>query len=383
MDVTRESWRGFLIDRQGTLWARSYTGLIALAKGAGKFVRRDAGLPPSARNPAVLMDRDGEIYVPTVQGLARRTASGWTLIRRANGLPTASVDFFLQDREGSAWIALDGGGLVRWLGYKSAETWTESEGLSHDVVWSLGRDLRDTLWAATQAGLSRFLPGRGRWQAWKHPLLGAGQILAVAPGRDGTWWIGQAPGGVFHLDPLTGKAELYGAESGLVNDWVYSLATDAEGRLWVGTGTGLYLGSRSAGTWRFERIQLPGESAKVILAILVDSRGRVWVSTSAGVSRLEDGRWRQFKTADGLLHDNVTYLTEAPDHAVWVGYRDPIGISRLEFDGDRLRARHFGPKDGMWAAQDLFPPLRSPRLALGGQRHGSRPLRRQGVASSR
>jgi signal transduction histidine kinase len=353
-DVPRESWRGFLIDRQGTLWVRSYTGLIALAKGATKFVRSDAGLPPSGRNPAVLTDRDGELYVPTAQGLARRTASGWTLIRKVNGLPTSVVDFFLQDREGSAWIALDGGGLVRWLGYKSAETWTESEGLSHDVVWSLWRDDRATLWAATQAGVSRFLPERDRWQVWQHPLLGSGEMLAVAPGRDGTWWIGKAPGGVFHLDPRTGKGELFGAAAGLVNDWVYNLATDADGRPWVGTGSGPYRGNRNGGKWRFERVQLPGENAKIILAILVDSRGLVWVSNSAGVTRLENGRWRQFKTADGLLQNNVTYLTEAPDHAVWVGYRDPIGISRLEFDGDRLRTRHFGPKHGLPAARTYF-----------------------------
>ncbi len=353
-DVPRESWVGFLIDRQGSLWVRNYTGLIALAKGARKFVRHDAGLPPSARNPAVLMDRDGEINVPTSQGLARRTASGWTLIRRANGLPSAAVTFFLQDREGSEWIALDGGGLVRCLGYKSAETWTESEGLSHDVVWRLGRDSRGTLWAATQAGISRFLPERGRWQAWEHPLLRVGQTLALLPGQDGTLWIGQAPGGVFHMDPRTGKAKRYRAESGLLNDWVYTLATDTEGRIWAGTGAGLYRGSRTGEGWRFERIQLPGDMPRAILATLVDSRGRVWVSTPGGLNRLENGRWRQFKTVDGLLHDTVTYLTEAPDHAVWVGYRDPIGISRLEFDGDGLSARHFGPKDGMSGAKTYF-----------------------------
>src|SRR5260370_9305138 len=150
-DIPLESWRGFLIDRQGTLWVRSYTALIALTHSAVKCVRRGAGLPASGRNPAVLTDRDGELYVPTAQGLARRTASGWTLIRKANGLPTSAVDYFLQDSEGSAWIALDGGGLVRWLGYKNAETWTETEGLSHDVVWSLWRDDRAMLWAATQA----------------------------------------------------------------------------------------------------------------------------------------------------------------------------------------------------------------------------------------
>ncbi len=353
-DVPLESWRGFLIDRQGTLWVRSYSGLIALTKGAAKFVRRDGGLPASGRNPAVATDRDGELYVPTVQGLARRTATGWTLLRKANGLPTSAVDFFLQDREGSAWIAVDGGGVVRWLGYKTAETWTENEGLSHDVVWSLWRDERSSLWASTEAGLSRFLPELGQWQPWRHPLLGAGVMLAVANGRDGTWWIGKAPGGVFHLDPRTGTGELYGAASGLANDWVYTLATDAAGQPWVGTGSGLYRGTRSGRTWRFERVQHPAENSKIVLAILVDSRGMVWMSNSAGLSRFENGRWRQFKTADGLLQDNVTYLTEAPDHAVWVGYRDPVGISRLEFDGQRLRARHFGPRDGLPAARTYF-----------------------------
>jgi signal transduction histidine kinase/ActR/RegA family two-component response regulator len=132
------------------------------------------------------------------------------------------------------------------------------------------------------------------------------------------------------------------------------LATDAKGRIWAGTGAGLYVGSRNAGGWRFERVKIPGDNEKAILALLVDSRGWVWASTSAGVNRLENGRWRQVKVADGLLHDQVTYMTEAPDHAVWVGYRDPIGISRLEFDGDRMSARHFGPKDGLMAAKTYF-----------------------------
>src|ERR1035438_2190705 len=75
-------------------------------------------------------------------------------------------------------------------------------------------------------------------------------------------------------------------------------------------------------------------------------------------------------------------MTEAPDHAVWVGSRDPIGISRLEFAagplGARLSARHFGPKDGLGAAKTYF--LRFDRrgwlwtalipVTLGAIRHG-------------
>ncbi|MEO8369592.1 MAG: two-component regulator propeller domain-containing protein [Candidatus Solibacter sp.] len=352
--VPKDSWRGLLLDKQKTLWARSYTGLIARAQGAARFTRVDDGLPACSRNPTVQMDRDGEIYVPTAQGLARRGPKGWTLTRKANGLPSASVDYFLQDREGSAWLALDGAGIVRWLGYKNAETWTEAEGLSHDVVWALGRDLDGELWAATQAGISRFVRRENRWQAWKHPLLGIGETLSLAAGRDGSWWVGQGPGGVFHFDPRSGSAEHFGEESGLANPFSYSLAVDASDRVWAGTGAGLYVGKREARRTRFEPVMLATDMERVVYAILADTRGRIWVGTARGISRLENGRWRQFTTTEGLLHNSVAYLTEGPDGALWVGYRDPIGISRLEFDGDRMRARHFGAKDGLRAAKTYF-----------------------------
>src|SRR5262249_22101281 len=138
--VPRDIWGGFLVDTNGNVWARSPTRLVELPQGAVRFVPRDTGLPPASRGEAIAMDRSGQIYVPTTQGLAQRTPHGWTLIRRRHGLPTSAVDFFLEDREGSAWIALDGGGVVRWIGYRKWETWTESEGLSQDVVWALTRD---------------------------------------------------------------------------------------------------------------------------------------------------------------------------------------------------------------------------------------------------
>ena len=349
------SWRGLLFDRQGSLWVRSLTSLMELPKGAAKFERRDAGLPLAGRSAAVQMDRDGELYVPTAQGLARRNGNGWTVLRKANGLPSAAVDFFLQDREGSAWIALDGGGLLRWLGYKNTETWTESEGLSHDVVWSLARDRGGTLWVTTQAGISRFLPSERRWQRWSDRRLDAGQTLAMQTGADGSLWIGQMPGGLFHLDPRGGRGEQFGPESGLASEWVYSLALDADGSILAGTAAGLYRGTTTGGRWHFQKLAIPGPSApRVIQAILVDRRKRVWVSGSTGIHRLEDGRWTHFGTQEGLLHNNVTYMAEAPDAALWVGYRDPIGISRLQIDGDRLRTRHLGPKDGMASAKPYF-----------------------------
>lgn len=147
MGLPSERWEGLLFDSHGNLWVRSIRSLLVLPRGGGRFLPRDQGLPFATRSPNLMMDRAGVIYVPTWQGLAQYTAHGWTLIRRAHGLPISATDAFLEDREGSAWIALDGGGLVRWLGYKRWETYTESEGLDHDVVWGMTRDARGVLWA--------------------------------------------------------------------------------------------------------------------------------------------------------------------------------------------------------------------------------------------
>jgi len=353
--VPHAIWRGLSFDRKGNLWARSIRQLIELPRGASQFQKRDADLPLGGRNPSVNLDRDGEIYVPTGQGLARRTGDGWTMIRRANGLPASAVEYFFQDREGSAWIAVDGCGLVRWLGYKNWETWTESEGLTHDVVWALTRDNRGTLWAATQAGVSSLPRGASHWEALPHPPLNLSRNVAMVAAPDGTLWIGQSPGGVVHLDPRSGRTEQFGAAAGVANEWVYSLAVDSQGRLWAGTGSGLFVGCRSQGRFRFEPVDVPfSTSSRSIFLVMEDSAGRLWAATSGGLCYREKAGWQTLSVQDGLRHNIVNYVAEAPDRALWIGYRDPIGVSRITLDGGRVSARHFDAQAGVRAAKPYF-----------------------------
>lgn len=133
--VPDDVWQAIQIDPGGTVWARSRTRLIALPAGETRFHIRDSGLPPSATRGTLLVDREGRLWVPTLRGLARRTPGGWDIVGKTRGLPMSSVQCAYQDREGSIWIGLNGGGLVRWLGYPYWEQWTEAEGLSSESVW--------------------------------------------------------------------------------------------------------------------------------------------------------------------------------------------------------------------------------------------------------
>ena len=350
--VPNGCWQGLLFDRHGNLWARSMENLVELPSGATRFQRRDVGLPMGGRSPSVFMDHEGRIFVPTCQGLAHRTSNGWQIIRRANGLPVSAVDYFLQDREGSVWIALDGRGLVRWLGYPSWETWTESEGLTHDVVWAVTRDEYGTLWAATQAGISCLSRGASRWTSLPHPLLNMRRNLDIVRDPDGSLWIAQAPGGVVHFDPRTGQAERYGAPA-LGTEWVHALVLDAKGRIVAGTNIGVFVGKRAGRRFQFTPVEVPFGTPPVY-SMIEDTRGRLWAATARGLCYIENGRARVLTVQDGLRHDAVSYVAEAPDRSIWLAYRDPIGVTRLTFDGARLKARHYDATDGVPSAKPYF-----------------------------
>ena len=195
-----------------------------------------------------------------------------------------------EDREGSIWIGLNGGGLVRWLGYPYWESWTEAEGLSADSAWGFDRDDAGVLWSINDLGVNRFNEAAHRWEELKLTGLPAAQSTVVKPARDGSLWLGQVSG-VYRIDRARQKVKKYGRESGIENAWVVSETFDPQGRLWLGTATGLYRTvSTDAGdspvSLRFERENLPEERGPdFVLSSLVDRKGRLWIGTYGGLLR--------------------------------------------------------------------------------------------------
>jgi signal transduction histidine kinase/ligand-binding sensor domain-containing protein/CheY-like chemotaxis protein len=351
--VSEDMWYAVLFDLEGNLWARSRTRLIELPKGESRFLRRDRGLPLAFAG-RLQTGTDGQLWVPTIRGLARRTAAGWEIIGKSRGLPVSSVTCALEDREGSIWIGMWGGGLARWLGYPNWDQWTEEEGLSSESVWGIQRDSAGVLWTIHDAGVSRFDESTERWRDLRTPGLPAGATTGLARAPDGSMWLAQASGAV-HVDLRRGVATAYGRESGLENPWVSTIAVDPQNRVWAGTTNGLYLAVSRGGSLRFERQTLPSErQTEFVETSLVDRKGRLWVGGWGGLLRLEGGQWTRLTTADGLLHDRVSKLAEAQDGSLWVGYAEPVGVSQLAFEGSHPRWRHFSSKDGLRSGKIYF-----------------------------
>ena len=62
-----------------------------------------------------------------------------------------NVSALLEDRDGSLWIGMVGGGLARISGGELAR-FTSQHGLTNDKVWSLTEDAEGSLWIGCLAG---------------------------------------------------------------------------------------------------------------------------------------------------------------------------------------------------------------------------------------
>jgi signal transduction histidine kinase/CheY-like chemotaxis protein/streptogramin lyase len=356
-----ERWDSIIADTEGNLWLRSARRLIELTSRTDQAIARDEGLP-TAGFPAAPLQRSaaGGILVPTDLGLAIPEKDGWRLVNSGNGLASDSISVVMRDREGSLWIGFRGVGIQRWLGYQQWESWTKSEGLSNDVMWAIRKDSQGIVWAGTNQGLNAKDPKTGIWRAWhERDGLRGEKIRAVEIDHTGDIWAGAYPGGISRFSGGRLVAT-YGNESGLSFDRIWGLLADAENHIWVGATGGLFRSNAVKAhdtALHFERILVPGtDEQESFYQPILDKRGWLWFPGTYGLARLKDGQWKRFGVADGLKLNMTFGLTQAADGAVWVSYREPVGISRLEFsgEGDRPAVTHFTQTDGLSSNWSLF-----------------------------
>ena len=338
-------WEAIVGDLDGNLWVRSASALYLRPGGAQRF--QPQAVPADSKNtyPALALDPSGRLLVATDRGLARQTGAGWEIVDAQRGLTTNDISAVVQDREGSIWLGLLGSGLARWQGYNEWQSWNTSEGLSRESIWSIARDTQGRLWVGTQFGLNfaeekppgKDYPGAAGGEIiWRHSTVaGVEMVRALAANPDGSLWIGAEPGGLRQFQPRTGQVRVMRAADGLPPVSVRSIMVDRGGLVWVATAAGLFrsrqpvaFGAKAV----FERQAPPGATrGEAFLKIIQDRAGRVWAAADLGLARWSDGQWTRFTQKDGLHSNMLAHLAEDPAGALWVGYREAQGVSRISF----------------------------------------------------
>jgi len=331
-----DAWDAIAITPDGSVWTRSPSRLYRKPAGAVRLAQEKPDLASSIFWGALTIGQDGSVMVPTDKGLAIGREGSWSVIDEQRGLRTAMTSAVVEDREGSLWIALIGGGVARWLGYGEWEAWTKAQGLPSDLIWSIRRDRKGALWVGTSLGLAR-MEGPGPPRTWtRRDGLGGDNVRWLGETPDGAVWAVVKPGSVARIDPASGKIRLFGPADGLPCVTSHRGFVDHLDRLWVATGCGVFRSDGPSASDHFHRIDQPASLEHGAWAFAEDKLGTMWITNPDGLWRLSEGRWCQYRKADGLQSDNPYIPTIASDGSLWLHHRFDAGIERVEFSGDRI-----------------------------------------------
>lgn len=312
-------------DHEGTLWVQANkVGLLSLASGESHFQPLNDQILASCLNGGITVDSAGRLLVPTPRGLFIHENNAWHAINRTVGL-RGDVNLAVEDSQHSLWIGLEGRGLAHWRGYREWESYSESRGLTNELIFEILPQGNDTLWVATQGGLFKGQRQQFSWTFQQVAPFGDITIHSLQMDLHGDLWVGTGAHGLARLHPQTGHVEWFGPQQGLAALAAAKLHFDRERRLWAATETGLYVAQPPY--LRFSRItELPSSR---IWSIAEGTDGTIWAGGLGGLFEDKAGKWKTITQADGLSGQELLSLGTGPNGSIWVGYRHGGGIDRI------------------------------------------------------
>ena len=289
-------------DNHGRMWAGTWGGGMFMQVG-DHFV-----IPPGLEDvkvpmPALLQSANGVTWIGTASGLIRYDNGRVTWYGEKDGLQVPDVRAVAEDRDGTVWFGMQGGGLGR-LQAGRVKQFLKADGLPRDDVQCLHFDADDTLWIGTYGGgLSRFKNGRFASVTTAEGLPN-NFICSIEEDAQTNFWI-SSHDGIFRVS----RQSLIDCVEGQTNR-IYGLV--------CGTGDGLLSAVCSGG--------LQPASCKT-------ADGRMWFSTSRGIAIVNPANarinHRQPPVVIEEIIANDTVLAAYPDEQTPL--RIPPGLQRYEF----------------------------------------------------
>jgi signal transduction histidine kinase/ligand-binding sensor domain-containing protein len=310
-------------DESGTIWTcGAAEGTFFLSRGQRRFQRARSGkcfgqLPTFAAGP------DGRVWSWTpFDSLLTQVG---TVPKKAAAMSAVSSGGTIRfDRDGAAWMATHGDGIMRiafpgrFQGGRISEKdplvekYSANAGLSAGAVFCLLEDREGNVWVGTAAGLDRFR-NRNLW--WTELQSGGFGATLVEADHGDVWAFLEHPPGINLRDrkPLAG-----------LPDWVVRGKREPDGTIWMWGGMGrLRIAEReSLFRWKAgQLVKVPMPYPTPVVAITTDSTGSLWVSIRGyGVFHQEHGEWKLMEILNG--RSNITAYTATADERgrVWLGY---------------------------------------------------------------
>jgi diguanylate cyclase (GGDEF)-like protein len=336
--------RRIVSDGKQGMWLATWGGLQHFDVPSGRFqaYRADPSQPGALRYNdvnAVALDRNGGVYAATWPAGIDYLAPGATSFQRlrldSEDRPEPRLNDVRAlhfDTKGYLWIGTDAG-VVRWQAGQPWSTRVRLDGPRRRIN-SIDADAGGGIWISTRTeGLQRWNEQAQRLEAYLHRpedtrSLPSNSISAVMADRSGTLWIATFTDGVRRANvnnaPFSRIVPRDIAQDGFpTGNFVRSLETAPEGRLWMGMEEGLALFDPA--TRRIVRKYTagarPGDlSHSSVYSLYQQPGGPLWVGTTKGLNRLDplDGRFsvRHFGTP---ANDFINTIAPGRGGILWLG----------------------------------------------------------------
>jgi hypothetical protein len=292
---------------------------------------------------ALTFDSAGHLWVATGAGVYYLESGQWKAPEGGASLgPTHAL---YQDTHGTLWVGA-------WNGlYSATIERVTTAGIAGTpvsaIVGHANADGTETLFAACPDGIrqrngeawSKFT---GYWQT---------DVRTLLPTAGNRLWIGTGSG--LYLQPLTGSypaSTRYGRPEVLLSSNIYTLKSLPDGTVCIGSTGGIdfYRGTR-----RVRSLSAPqGMPNRHARAIARDADDRLWIATKLGVARYDHGSWSLRHSRRWLGSDDARDVVVGPDGTAWVATAAGVDAIRrrrmtLADKADHflqvIRARHIRP----------------------------------------
>jgi len=334
VDFLHDSWtvdtglpqstvRGILQTHDGYIWFATHEG--AARYDGQHFKVFDQSNTPSLAGggiSAFCEGSDGSLYIGLRDGgVVRYHAGKFAPLQTDAALPRSEVLVMVEDKAGALWIGTSGDGLLRWQGGKLF-AYTTADGLPNNIITALMARAGGDVLVGTQSGMAAIHDGKLQTRP-SGTDADTQYVSSLAEDGAGHLVIGTYRDGLFLQEG--DRWRHITRREGLTSDSILVLQRDRAGSLWIGCLEGLHrLRNGVLDTYT----KVDGLTNNLVRSIAEDSEGGLWVGTNAGLDRFRDGVITSWGQRRGITEEFTRVVIEDKAGITWVGTAD--GLFRLE-----------------------------------------------------
>lgn len=307
-----------LQDSNRFLWFATLAGLARFDGREFREMRPPAEYLPRGFNIRSLAEeRPGAlVVVSTGPSVLRLVGTEWSVhpVSPAIAALKDSPEELFVDRGGNLWVTTVNRRLMRCQPDGKTDVVVEADAPARGRRFTLASDGAGRVWVAADSTLAVFRDGslQRLESAPREPLV-------IVPGQDGRIWV-CTPRRLQSLEDGVLKGVIENAPWGGEMGYVRILFEDSRRRVWILSSRGGFFCLEDG---RLAAVKEPHPAPRHITE---DREGNLWVASHGhGVGQLREKAYRTVSVANGLKHDVVSSVAEAPDGRVWLANR-PGGL---------------------------------------------------------